>query len=140
VTVHLLDEKDRAVTRRIVRRPDTGPPVMGISTFRRFHAEKFAREHAGRRHLVQQLVGPWCGRGLAVDAYRGLTALSPTRTPVDRAGGSGRRFLARRDTLGNQTLTRAGVRRQPRLRPPMAAASRRSRTAAVLQDELSGSA
>ncbi len=153
VTVDLLDEKDRAVTKRVVRRPDTGPPVKWgyfPTFFARFHAGE-VREGNSRAGVI------WFSNWLvplvrqvdsAVDAYRGLDGivLDLRRNSGGIAamvGGVAGHFLTRRDTLGsNQTRTSRLVFVA---NPRASTADGRSVTpfagpVAVLQDELSGSA
>ena len=153
VTVHLLDEKDRPVTRRIVRRPDTGPPVKWgyfPTFFARFHAEEVrdGNTRAGVIWFSNWLVPLVRQVDSAVDAYRGLDGivLDLRRNSGGIAamvGGVAGHFLARRDTLGsNQTRTSRLVFVA---NPRGATSDGRSVTpyagpVAVLQDELSGSA
>ena len=153
VTVHLLDEKDRPVTKRLVRREDTGPPVkFGYfpTFFARFHAQEVQESgvRAGVVWFSNWLVPLVRQVDSAIDAYRGLDGmvLDLRRNSGGIAamvGGVAGHFTPRHDTLGiNQTRTSRLVFVA---NPRKAMSDGRSVTpyegpVAVLLDELSGSA
>jgi len=153
VTVHLLDEKDRPVSKRLVRREDAGPQVkFGYfpTFFARFHAEQVQQDgaRAGVIWFSNWLVPLVRQVDSAIDAYRSLDGmvLDLRRNSGGMAamvGGVAGHFTPRPDTLGiNQTRTSRLVFVA---NPRKAMSDGRSVTpyagpVAILLDELSGSA
>ena len=153
VTVHLLDERDRPVSKTLIRRADTGPAVKWgyfPTFFARFdaHEERLENTRAGVIWFSNWLVPLIRQVDSAVDAYRGLDGMvldlrRNSGGVAAMVGGVAGHFTQRPDTLGiNQTRTSrlvfvANPRRSTR--------DGRSVTpyagpVAILLDELSGSA
>lgn len=153
VTVHLLDQKDRPVTRSVVRRPDPGPPIKWgyfPTFFARFSARE-VREGDTRAGLI------WFSNWLvplvrqvdsAVDAYRALDGMvldlrRNSGGVAAMVGGVAGHFTARPDTLG---INQMRASRLLFIANPRTATADGRRVApfagpvAILLDELSGSA
>ena len=153
VTVDLLDQGNRLVTKRLVRQADTGPQVKWgyfPTFFARFQAHE-VRANGARAGVI------WFSNWLvplvrqvdsAVDAYRGLDGMvldlrRNSGGVAAMVGGVAGHFTPRADTLGiNQTRTSRLVFVA---NPRKATSDGRSVTpyagpVAILLDELSGSA
>ena len=153
VTVQFLDGRDRPVSRTMVRRADTGPPVKWgyfPTFFARFnaHEERLDNTRAGVIWFSNWLVPLVRQVDSAVDAYRGMDGMvldlrRNSGGVAAMVGGVAGHFTTRRDTLGiNQT-------RSSRLvfvaNPRRATSDGRTvqpfeGPVAILLDELSGSA